>query len=849
MSDNRRGDQGAALLRLAGLPVRLWLAGGCPRLFSLLAESDRSADDYRRSAARLAERIGERLVPLRELADQDRVRLIALRRTLHHGLPVDGDQHAALVERIGLLPDPGPRIAAELRSLAERSRWLHALDAHIASEIAAEQVRLRGLPWRLLRSSPAGAAALAHDAPDALADVERRLAAGEDWDDKRLRQRGDYLWRLIGRGAVKTTPRTWLGHVALVDITDTAGTRDDGDRRLLSTRDGSEPVAARYAVHQVSNVYTSRPDPADGAASGQGEVSLTGLHWLDGEDLVCWVVDQRGGTHTREVRLRNTPVLDAVRRALAGGPRERDDVLAQLLGARTRDPGAVATLTAFLDHLVQLGVVQRAARVTNLLSDWRHSPTGASTEDGSAFVDVYRQVRAVVSASAVERVRQATAPALRLAALIQRERKRPRHPVLELLDERRRTVPELVRRYLQEHRDQRPPAPEGAPRDWPRADRPDSGYARLLACLADRCDRGEDPIRIDARLLEAVGATGTPEIDADWPLDLMLRPLPSGGPLAVLETASAPATTDARFADGLGQLHGEPALVADYRAFLRDRERRDGGRFVEVLVPPLSERAANAVRRPRYTDLWTGDPDHRAYHPPPDRSDSTQPGDARPRYLPLHAITLRLVDGRAVAEAEGQVVWPMYHATRVPLPPWDIVMALLRAAAPEGSRRGIRWSGLLAAFPTRDHLPRVQIEDDLVLCPAQWRVRRAELWPAGATTVDKLRVLSRLMARRGVPRWVFAAPGAAARPVPVDLAGLPAVRIVDRLLAAPDVEEILVEEMLPTPDQAAVSDTAHAPGDRLVAQLLLRLPAASAPFRPAVRAAPRPTEVEPAAGT
>ncbi|MCP2258758.1 Lantibiotic dehydratase, C terminus [Streptoalloteichus tenebrarius] len=868
MSASHPGHQGTALLRLAGLPVRLWLAGSCPRLFTLLAEADRSATDYRAAAGRLAERIGEHLVPRPELTDRDRARLLDLRRALHNGHPVDARRCAAVAGLVADLPEPAPEIAGELGSLAERARWLRALDAHIESEIAGERARLRGLPWRLLRSSPAGAATLAHDAAEVVADIESRLAAGEDWEAKRLRQRGDYLWRLIGRGAVKTTPRSWLGQVAVLPVTGStgstgsagpvgppagggrpagaAGATSPGDDALLSGVDGQPPTAHRYAVHQVSNVHTARerlaadrPDrgPERAGRTARAEVTLTGLHWPDGDDLVWWVVDPADRNRMREVRLRATPALRAVRRVLAQGPLPVADLLERLLGPGADGPGPRAALAGFLDHLAELGVVQGTAEVSDHLSDWRHTPTLESTQDGPAFVDVYRQVRAVVSAPAVERVRAATGQALRLAALIDQERRDRRHPALALVDDRPRTVPDLVRRFLDEHGDT--PGPDHRWPGWPTADRPDSGYARLLAWLADRCDRGEDPIRLDEGLWDAVGA---PEVDEDWPLDVLLRPLARGGPLAVLETAAAPAATDARFAHGLTRLHGEPSSVRDYRAFLRELERRDGGRFVEVLVPPMTERAANAVRRPRYTDLWTGDPDHRPYHAP---GGSWEGGH---EYVPLHEITLRRVDDRVVAEADGRVLWPMYHATRVPLPPWDVVVTLLCAAAPEGARRGCRWSRPLAAFPTRDHLPRVQIGDDLVLCPAQWRLRRSELWAPGASLGDRLRVLSGLMRRRGVPRWVFATRDGHTRPVPVDLAGLPAVRALDRLLAAPDTAGLVVEEMLPTPEQFLVTDTAHAPGDRLAAQLLLRLPVGVTPAELAARASRRTPATEPAAG-
>ncbi|MDQ4012060.1 MAG: hypothetical protein M3228_15525 [Actinomycetota bacterium] len=76
------------------------------------------------------------------------------------------------------------------------------------------------------------------------------------------------------------------------------------------------------------------------------------------------------------------------------------------------------------------------------------------------------------------------------------------------------------------------------------------------------------------------------------------------------------------------------------------------------------------------------------------------------------------------------------------------------------------------------------------------------------------------MQRRGLPRWaIFRARGG--RSIPVDLLSLLSIRQLDRMLANAGVDELIAEEMLPSPDQFPLSDTAHAPGDRLAAQVLL----------------------------
>ncbi|WP_189052783.1 lantibiotic dehydratase [Longimycelium tulufanense] len=814
---------GAALLRLAGLPVRLWLAGGCPELFALLARTDAAAGAYRRSARTLAERLGRQLVPRPELTDAERVAVLELRRAFHRGVPVADDERVRLAERAAAFGDA--TLAAQLRSVVAEARQLVELDTRLVRELAVERRRLQGLPWLLLRSSPVGSAALANDAPEVLADIERRLAAGERWDGKRLRQRSDYLWRLVGRGAAKTTPRTWFGHLALAPVSENPRKNDT----LISTMDGSPAIAGQCASHHMSNVHTSRHALEEIRCGGDltsVEVSLTGLHWPDGTEFVSWVMDPADRSRMREVRLRETPALRAVRRALANGPLLWPELLTRLLGTRTGDPRSREVLTGFLTHLATLGVVQPSSQVTDRVGGWWTSPP-AESGVGSEFVDVYRQGTAIVPAAALRRFGMAMRLVKRLAALVEADAPAIYHHVLQLVDARPNPVPDLVRRFLFDHPEYRTPTTSRV--GWPEPRDPDSGYAHFLTLLANQPDEPGGTVDISGELLDVLDAPGA---EWDWPADCVLRPLPpnAGEPLAVLEAVGPPGVLDARFCDGLRKLSGaEPDLVVEYREFLREVERIQGGRFVEVLVPPLGERAANAVRRPHYTPLWTGDPDRRAYygyHPIQD-------------YLPLHEITVRRDGREVIAEAHGARVWPIYHATRAPSPPWDVVLALLRTAGPRGARTGYRWGGALAAFPGRDHLPRITVGKLLVLSCAQWRVHPDELWEAGADPDEKFRALGRLVRRRRLPRWVFAAP-VGGRPVPLDLASLPALRQLDRLLAAraaaEDTGPLLFEEMLPAPGQLLVTDTAHAPNDQLAAQLLLRIPADSGLTAPEAQA-------------
>ncbi|MFD7660982.1 lantibiotic dehydratase, partial [Actinosynnema sp. NPDC059797] len=173
----------------------------------------------------------------------------------------------------------------------------------------------------------------------------------------------------------------------------------------------------------------------------------------------------------------------------------------------------------------------------------------------------------------------------------------------------------------------------------------------------------------------------------------------------------------------------------------------------------------------------------------------------------------------------------------VAFPPSAVAHAPLLSAGPPAVRRFRRHrADALAAFPGRRHLPRL-VAGSLVVSRAQWRVRRDELWAPGAGFEDGFRALGRLTRTRSLPRWVFAGPPGG-RGVPVDLAGLPALRVLDRVLAGHD--ELFLTEMLPTPADFPVVDGAHTAGDRLACQLLLRLPVVGDPDSSPSRAGAAP---------
>lgn len=792
----------ACLLRVAGLPAAVVAAAGAPELFERLRGHLRDEAAYRVLAQDVARRLGEELVPHPELPGPLRASAIALRRDLFHGAVVE-DVRCRRLAVVGVALGAPEALTRDLVDVGERAAALAATWAGAVEEVRAERERLAGLPWELVTGSPSAERVVARTAPGLLEEVRERLAAGAGWDGKRMRQRADYLLRLLTRAAFKTTPRGWLGHVAVVGVS-------PGPARAGL----AEVEVGDYATHWVSNIRDDRRALTEAAELPDAWLGVSGLHWVDDSRLCCWAPDPSGAGGLRLVRVRRTPAIDALLGVLGSGALRTPDVVALL--APDGDAHRRGVVRRFLRHLAQLGVVQVSAPPAARLREWAPTPREEAPPAGATgFVDVYRRTRDSLPAAAVDRLAELVAQAGRLAAVLAGGAgPRPPHPVLELVGPTPRSAAEIVAQFL----DGREPRPlEWAPAAWP-APRPGTPYQLLCDWLGERA--GEAEVDITAGVLDAVGAP--PPAPPRWPVDCLVRPLPAGGPMAVLEAVTPAGVVDARFAEALGRLGRVPQVEA-YRAFLAEVAARCGVEPLEVLAPPHGGQGANTVRRPRYTDAWTGDPDGATHLGGP-------PG--RGRYLPLGRVLLSRRGGRVVAEdPSGRELWPLCHATRVPEPPWDVVLALLGAASPVTALAGpIAFGDPAPAFPGRTRTPRLLLDGGLVLAEASVRVPRAALPDPGAPVEARARELAALRATTGVPRWNFARVDGGRRPLPVDLDSLTALRRLDRLTADPAVSALVLTEMLPDPDGLSVRDAA---GDRLAAQLLVRLPRAASPARSA----------------
>jgi hypothetical protein len=795
----------ACLLRVAGLPISTWLAASNDELFAELADLDRQAAEHSAVCRRLAERIGEQAIPARELGSTERAVLLDLRRRLHGGGELSAELVDEAVQQLRTLPLSAALAADVIAAAADRHAFYTVVSA--AEQAAeAEQNRLRSRVWTLLVQQPLAYTAVRQASPELVEDIEFRVRAGEPWHTKRMRQRADYLWRMITRGATRATPRGLLGQLALLSIDDEGGSGSSID--LLPT------AALEWTdnIHQRAGI--GDPIEADEV------LGLTPLHWSDGDHL-CFLVRRPGeDRQLAQVRMRDTVPLRVIRHRLAAERACWQDLVSLLLPPDPTEQAQHA-VAGFLRHLVDIGVVEvfRPAR-RELLQRWplggeRAPLPGARSTDG--YLDTFRRPIGTLSATTAAELAALLERALRVLEVIA-DRQSPGltppgissqpRPVLELLAEGH---------YLEA--ESPPSGPH--PHDWLDAGLApaDSGYGRLVSWLTDEFRSGCRSLDLD----QAPQLRSAPRPLLSWPVDCLVRPLRSGTtPLAVLDRIEPAGCLDSRFAETLAELDPAGAeRVEQYRRFLTEVEERGGGRFVELLVPSLVAHAANAVRRPGYTTLWTGDPHRSRYI-----SDRFRPAE----YVPMSEIRLFLRHGRLTAEAAGQLIWPVYHATRSAAGPWGQLSDLLQQASPRPRRahwRSLSWT--LPGWPERTHLPRLTVGDGaLVLAPEQWRLSLGRDWPVSGPTYAKCRQLNLWRTELGLPRWISVTPEVHADPIPCDLCSVQTVALFDRLVRQ-HCTELMAAELLPNPEQLSVHDLGHGPAQFSVAELLLRLPLTDTP--------------------
>ncbi|QEU96568.1 lantibiotic dehydratase [Streptomyces kanamyceticus] len=879
-AESPQGD--TVLLRTAGLPMRLWCAGGSPGLFRLIAELERTEGDFARMSARLADAVGAVLVPHPALTVPERRLALSARRRLYRGRPLPDADHRRLVA-VARRVAPEGSLAQVLVGAHASAAQLKRARIAVGRRYEEEKRRLAPAGHALLTGSPVGGRAVRDGTLPVGIEIAERLAAGRPWTDRQMRKRADYLWRMIARGAVKVTPRGWLGQVAVVSVTDdpaapdrpltltdevatdwteniqagadatTAGGPEGAPSALTGTTDAAGPKNAPSAPTDTTDTTgpkhapsaptdTAGPQDAPSALSdtrdpqaavraesaGGGRplppatrVSFNPFLRVTPDRLEALALETGKDTLLTPVRIRRTPLVNRLRELLRGGALslvELEAALAPPSGGGIRPD----VLRQFLLRLAELDVVQLRRPTPRRWHGWHGPLSGAGPDASSERVD-----------GGYLDVYRRTPDALRATDLA----------IL------RAAIGQALRLHALIDEDAATGLVKAAPAFVYGQDRP------VLDILRDRIDaQGDTPVSVHvpaaewpeprspgsgyARLVDWLGSRidaapgaraidigpavldrfGAPEARPDWPLDCVVRTLP--GRSWALDIVAPAGVYDARFVGALERLHGPLPHVDAYRDFLRRLDRESGVPSVELLFPALSRFAANAVRRPLYTSAWTGDPDLPGY------CEGTYGG--HPRFVPLDELSARWTGGRVVVSDRAGPVRPLYHSARNAPLPWDQVASLLLRDAPQHAARRRRLRHSLTALPKREYVPRITVAGSLVLSAAQWRLPVTALPLRGAAELERAGQLTRLRARLGLPRWAFlsAAPGADS-PLPCDLASLGALPVLERtgdLAFVAGAAAVVVEEMLPSPAELTVADLSDPVAGPVTAELLVRLP-------------------------
>jgi len=161
----------------------------------------------------------------------------------------------------------------------------------------------------------------------------------------------------------------------------------------------------------------------------------------------------------------------------------------------------------------------------------------------------------------------------------------------------------------------------------------------------------------------------------------------------------------------------------------------------------------------------------------------------------------RFVGDYDIAEVDGKLV----VTSRVDGETWTLVEFIADSLATDLSQ-------FFGFLPSARHTPRVSI-DNLVLHRETWRFTAGEL-DFAATKDEKLRYAQcrAWVAGHDLPRYVFVRAQGEIKPVYADLTSLSSVDLVCRLarrvkMNHGDAGDVVVSEMLPTPDQLWLSDS------------------------------------------
>ena len=349
MKGDSNGIRSSALLRTAAFPSELWLQAASPSLFQLIQRTWEVESSYHMNGREAAAQIGFELIPHPEISKGDRAMTLRIRRLLYQHHVVQSH----LLEEVAELAERFVPQSSNLRKALAVTRasltLLLELEEQLSTAVAREETRLLELPWVLAQSTPMMVRAMRQINSDLYSDIERRVTSGESWKTKRMRQRSGYLWRLIDRGTIKPTPRGWFAHVGLVRIDETVS----GTPNFVVTQE--------IATQWLENLYIGRRLVVETGlehAAPETLLGLTPLHWRDGPWLEAWIIKVSSSidVDVTEVKLRRTPLLEAICQALQFGARPLSEV--ETTVAMDASAPKRAVLRAFLTHLANIGMIE-----------------------------------------------------------------------------------------------------------------------------------------------------------------------------------------------------------------------------------------------------------------------------------------------------------------------------------------------------------------------------------------------------------------------------------------------------------------------------------------------------------
>lgn len=805
------------MLRLAGLPFGIWERAGSESLFADVTALEHLESEWRRLSSRFAADLGALVVPSVELADDERASTLRVRRQLHKGVvPSPEGFAAAKRSAITALGNGDPFVDSfdDLIGLASAISWSsHAL----TKAIDEDQQRLAYEVWDLVQGIDEVRKLIEFRNGALLNEMQRCVERGLGWNTRSIQKRTRAMWRIIERATTKSTPRDWHGHLALVSPAEASAVADgkvSGDGIVVKRQSVAmwTPNLHTSRAHAVERVVAMNREPASMRSCRDIRVSLAPLHRVSNGLVTVWLNDPEDPTKLDEVQMRRTDDISATFDILRHGSLSVGELLERLDCLLTDDD--LEVLAGVIAYLCSTGVLQASQAVVS--KQFADGEAHRSSDTSEGYVDVFRRASCSPDRSFTE-LQPMLNTAIRLMRLVSGAAGHQARPQSsKVTDEsalsgkwESRRLTDLVAAYVESLEDD--PAAAGTHTHgngncWPIAQ--GGPYETLLTEIRRLALSGRDQISLNDELLDRVAA---PRLDAGWPLDCLVRIASAGSQVfGSLEDVFPAGNVDARFLASMDDAR-QMQDVVDYQRFITMLEELSGVPLVEVLVPPNASGAANAVRRHIYSTAWTGDGDRLSYDPL-----ATSPA----RYIPLQDIVLRRQRGQLIAEAYGRPIFPVHHASRIPMPPWSAVTGPLLSCGPPA----LRWNptqlhSSLTAFADLDHVPRIVVDDGLIVTGAQWRVRLDELpgfaaadgeretakLVAGGSLLDDLRTLARVRERLHPVRFVYVSAERPDKPVACDLAS---TRSIDALkkVAAKAEAWLTLTEMVPSPDQLSTVD-------------------------------------------